>query len=226
MISEKQLAANRKNAQKSTGPKTPEGKAIASQNATTHGLRSSRVLIASENIAEYNTHRTALLKDLAPVGPMETILADRIVKLTWQLDRSARLQACTFDTLINSKDNQELEKVELNPLDYLSVDLLNDLGISEEEYAKLLDEKGYEGMREYIDDLIRRRQLEHLFLQSRTDRTLGEVIYADFSQSRALERLSMYERRIENSLYKTHFELQRLQLIRLRLQAIEQEEVA
>ena len=41
-ISQKRLDANRRNAQKSTGPRTPEGKAKASANATTHGLSSPR----------------------------------------------------------------------------------------------------------------------------------------------------------------------------------------
>ena len=222
MATQAQIEANRQNAQKSTGPKTPAGKLIAARNAATHGLFSNRVLIASEDAAEYHTHRNALLEDLAPVGPMETILADRIVKLTWQLNRTTRLQACTFDTLMSNKDHQKLEKTELNAMDYCSVALMDELGISEEEYYKLLDEKGYAGMEEYIDDLIHRRQLQHLLTdnpQRRSDRTLGEVIYTDFSQSRALERLSMYERRIENSLYKTHLELQRLQMIRHKKEA-------
>ena len=41
-VSQKRLDANRRNAQKSTGPRTPEGKAKASANATTHGLSSPR----------------------------------------------------------------------------------------------------------------------------------------------------------------------------------------
>ena len=45
--SEKQKAANRQNAKKSTGPTTPEGKAVASRNATKHGLRSNTIILKS-----------------------------------------------------------------------------------------------------------------------------------------------------------------------------------
>ena len=228
MTTPAQIEANRQNAQKSTGPKTPEGKAVASQNSTTHGLRSNRVLITSENSAEYNAHQNALLEDLAPVGAMETILADRIIKLTWQLNRSTRFQTCTFNTLIKNKAHQKLgKKVELKPMDYLRVDVLEGLGIFKEEYYKLLDEKGYDGMEKYIDNLIRQREMQNVFREDADhsgDQTLGEVVYADFSQSRALERLLMYERRIENSLYKAHLEFQRLQLLRQKRTAAQQEQ--
>lgn len=53
MISDKQLEANRKNALKSTGPKTAEGKLISAKNATTHGLLSNHVVIKDENAREF-----------------------------------------------------------------------------------------------------------------------------------------------------------------------------
>jgi hypothetical protein len=46
------------------------------------------------------------------------------------------------------------------------------------------------------------------------DLALGRMAIKDFSNARVLERLLMYERRIENSLYKTYLEFQRLQLMR------------
>ncbi len=46
------------------------------------------------------------------------------------------------------------------------------------------------------------------------DLALGRLAIKDFSNARVLERLLMYERRIEHSLYKTVLELQRLQLMR------------
>ena len=50
--------------------------------------------------------------------------------------------------------------------------------------------------------------------ESAHDLALGRMAIKDFSNARVLDRLLMYERRIENSLYKTIFELQRLRLIR------------
>jgi hypothetical protein len=50
MISEKQWLANQHNALRSTGPRSPAGKALASQNALRHGLRAGRSIIAGEHI--------------------------------------------------------------------------------------------------------------------------------------------------------------------------------
>ena len=217
MSSQAQIQANRRNAQKSTGPKTEQGKSIVAQNAITHGLRSARILIASEDPTEFDAHQNALLEDLVPVGPMESILVDRIVTPTWQLNRAARLQTCTLNTLINKQDDQKQEKTKLRPMDYLDGDLMDELGISEQEHNEITETKGYAELERIVDDRIRERQLQGLFSEDpahRGDKTLGEVIYADFSQSRALERLVMYERRIENSLFRTHLELERLQFRR------------
>jgi hypothetical protein len=49
MATEAQILANRLNAQKSTGPQTPEGKAIVSQNAVKHGLSAGQDIISSES---------------------------------------------------------------------------------------------------------------------------------------------------------------------------------
>ena len=49
MTSEKQIQANRRNAHKSTGPKTPEGKAAVRLNSNKHGLRSQEVLLPGED---------------------------------------------------------------------------------------------------------------------------------------------------------------------------------
>ncbi len=216
MATSAQIQANRKNAQKSTGPKTPEGKAVVAQNALRHGLRSNRILITSEDVDEYETHRNTLLDELAPRGRMETILAERIVKLTWQLNRSDRLQTCMLNTLIDEKNDQAMEEDTLKPMDSITekTQLLEYLGLDIDQYYDLLEKKGYEKMGIWVEKQIHKRQLEEFFSvdpQTRSDRNLGRVTYDDFSQSRTLERISMYERRIENSLYKTHLRLERLQ---------------
>jgi hypothetical protein len=99
MATEKQIAANRRNAKKSTGPRTKQGKAISSQNGLKHGLLAKNVIIPTESKAEFDFHRDEVLTDLKPVGPMESILANRIVELSWRLSRSSRFLAATITTM-------------------------------------------------------------------------------------------------------------------------------
>ncbi len=103
MTTEAQINANRANAQKSTGPKTPEGKAIVAQNALKHGFWSQEVVIKGEDAEEFALFRAGLLEELAPAGLMELILAERIVSLSWRLQRAERLQITAFEK-VDQKD--------------------------------------------------------------------------------------------------------------------------
>jgi len=99
MATEPQILANRRNAQKSTGPRTPETKAAVAKNALKHGLTARQDVIKGENQADFDLYRDEILDELAPVGPMETMLANRIVSLSWRLKRAERIQNQTIDAL-------------------------------------------------------------------------------------------------------------------------------
>jgi hypothetical protein len=90
-ISEERLAANRANAQKSTGPKTPKGRAASRLNALKHGLLSQEVLICSPHRYESEEELFALhdrfRDELQPMGPLELMLCDQIVTTHWRLRR-------------------------------------------------------------------------------------------------------------------------------------------
>jgi len=86
----KQALANRANAALSTGPRTPEGKAIVALNRVSHGLRSPvPVVTSSETAAGWEIHRRAVVADLAPSGAMETALSERVALHLWRLGRVA-----------------------------------------------------------------------------------------------------------------------------------------
>lgn len=102
MTSEKQIEANRRNAQKSTGPATPEGKQVVAQNAIKHGLRSHRTLIPGENQDEFEAFKDDLIKSINPRGPLEKMLAERIVALSWKLDRAERIHSGLINDLRRS----------------------------------------------------------------------------------------------------------------------------
>ncbi len=91
-ISEAQLEANRANAQHSTGPSTPEGKATSSQNALKHGLTGKTVLLPNEDPAEYQQLLDDYHQIHKPVGTEEQRLVQCIVDCNWRLTRIQRLE--------------------------------------------------------------------------------------------------------------------------------------
>ncbi len=92
MLSESRLAANRANARLSTGPKTPEGKAVSSQNARKHGLTSRDLTVPPNDRPEFDQLQTSLYEDLQPEGALETELFRQIVRAAWNLRRIPRLE--------------------------------------------------------------------------------------------------------------------------------------
>lgn len=90
---EKQRAANRANARKSTGPKTAAGKALVALNGVAHGIYSvSPVIEELESKRSWTAYRFAMLDCLAPVGMVEMTLAERITLAAWRLRRVARYE--------------------------------------------------------------------------------------------------------------------------------------
>jgi hypothetical protein len=87
MTSERQAEANRQNAQKSTGPRTPAGKAVVALNGIKHGLLSRESLIKGESEAELVDFGKRLRAKLAPVGELELLFADRVISTAWRLRR-------------------------------------------------------------------------------------------------------------------------------------------
>ncbi len=100
MATKAQIDANRQNAQKSTGPRTDQGKAASSQNALKHGLCTSEAVIHGENRGDFDLHREAFLAEWRPVGVTESMLAERIVSLSWRLRRAELMQNQATDCMI------------------------------------------------------------------------------------------------------------------------------
>ena len=71
-----QAEANRRNAQHSTGPRTPEGKAASSQNHFKHGLYSKQLIIAGENSADLDALKADLIAEHKPATTTEALLSN------------------------------------------------------------------------------------------------------------------------------------------------------
>jgi hypothetical protein len=90
--------ASRANGARSRGPRTAEGKARASRNALKHGMCAKKfLLLPYDSRAEFAALESALLEELRPQGPLETLLARRLIAAAWRLARADRLE---FEMLI------------------------------------------------------------------------------------------------------------------------------
>jgi len=183
MATQAQLLANQHNAQQSTGPRTAEGKAVSAKNATKHGLFAQDNVVISENQAQFDAVRDDMLAELDPVGAIESMLAERIVSLTWRLRRAAQMQ----DEVIDVKIRAEISRSKA----ILSKSLITGQPCRLSKNTKRC-----------YDDLA-----------------LGLIAKWDFQADRVLERLSMYERRFEASLFRTMGELKKLKDARKRERA-------
>jgi hypothetical protein len=174
MTSAAQVSANRTNAQKSTGPRTPEGKAAVAQNAVRHGLLARAAVLQGEDPEEFAEYREQVLEDLHADGTLEVVLAERVVSLSWRLQRAARNQNAAFEALY---DKHTGDPQALLPAPEPAPGL--DPGVPAGDGA-----------------------------------TIGRMLVQDFAQEKVLERLLMYERRIESSLYRTIAQLEKRQRLR------------
>lgn len=96
MTSEHQIRANRHNAEMSTGPTTPDGKAAVRSNAFRHGLLSRDIVIEGEDPDMFACLKSELEAELEPVGFQETEIVERIAVFMWRLRRLHRVEAGIF----------------------------------------------------------------------------------------------------------------------------------
>src|SRR5215470_10660867 len=100
-ISEKQLAANRANAAKSTGPRTPEGKARSARNACKHGFAAiSITALTPEDLEEIARLKADLISVYRPVNNQELFALDRVAQAQQAMLRAARLEASLFNACL------------------------------------------------------------------------------------------------------------------------------
>ena len=200
MTSEGKAEANRRNAQKSTGPKTPEGKRAVRLNALRHGLLSKEVLLPGEDGEALGELGERLWAELQPVGALENLLVDRIVAAVWRLGRLGRVEAGIFAW---EGLEEQAERAEREAKEYEAGDTE---WLIEAISTTITDEEKHE------EALSRARRMRDE--QEAETATLGRTFARDADRANAFSKLSRYETAIERQLYKALHELERRQAAR------------
>jgi len=188
MTSEKKAQANRRNALKSTGPKTQEGKSAVRLNALRHVLRSEEILLRGEDEEALRELGERLRNELQPAGELENLLLDRIIAAYWRLLRLGRVETGIFAW---ERSEELAERAEREAQGYES-DEAEDLG--RVLNITITDEKGH---KEALSTTRRMRSE-----QEDETATLGRTFARDAHRANAFTKLSRYETAIEPQLYR------------------------
>ena len=97
MTSFRQIEANRRNARKSTGPTTEEGKQRSRCNAVRHGLTAETVIGALEDAEDYKAFEAAIIADYDAQSAVERELVLRLASLLWRLRRATTMETGLFE---------------------------------------------------------------------------------------------------------------------------------
>ena len=109
MSSLKQIAANRRNALKSTGPLTPEGKERSRCNAVRHGLTAETVIAALEDAEDYQAFEAAVIADYNAESAVERELVLRLASVLWRLRRATGIETALFESATAEASKPEPE---------------------------------------------------------------------------------------------------------------------
>jgi len=97
MTSSRQIEANRRNARKSTGPNTEEGKRRSRCNAVRHGLTAETVIRALEDAEDYKAFEATIIADYDAQSAVERELVLRLAGLLWRLRRATTMETGLFE---------------------------------------------------------------------------------------------------------------------------------
>src|SRR3954447_23500169 len=121
MATQKQIEANRRNGQKSTGPKTPEGKAKSRLNSLQHGLGAIHVPLPHENLMEFHDLRQGLMDTWQPANIQEQMLVDNIASAYLRMQRASRFEAALMNGQILSLKEKHCRSLNPDPSDDLGI---------------------------------------------------------------------------------------------------------
>jgi hypothetical protein len=92
-----QFEANRRNALRSTGPKTDDGKRRSRVNAVRHGLTAETVIGSLEDAEDYKAFEATIITDYCPETAVARELVLRLASLLWRLRRATAIETDLFE---------------------------------------------------------------------------------------------------------------------------------
>jgi hypothetical protein len=119
---------NRRNAQKSTGPRTPEGKSHSRFNALKHGMAAKTVVLPGEDAGVLQMRVESWITELQPRNDLEEFLVEQAVHLSWKMERADRAEVAQLSRIIESAPIDEARRQQ-EVADALGYWLLSDRGV-------------------------------------------------------------------------------------------------
>jgi len=112
--SQKRFDANRRNAEKSTGPRTPEGKSRSRFNRLEHGLAATVPVLPGEDPTAFQARVDAVVESFGPQNQVEFDLLERVAATSWAFDRATRAEAARLSYKIrhDAIEREQREKEE------------------------------------------------------------------------------------------------------------------
>lgn len=95
-LTEKRIAANRRNAKKSTGPKTDHGRKMSSRNSTKHSILANTILLDDEDKPRFAALVNTLIDDLQPQDDTQRSLVEKMAVAHWRLKRTWAMEAASI----------------------------------------------------------------------------------------------------------------------------------
>jgi hypothetical protein len=114
MATQRQIEAFRANAQKSTGPRTPEGKRRSAQNSRKHRELAAKVLEPGEDVLHFRSFANRYYAEFVPVGPRESQLVDGLAGTCWRLARlmdRVELLLADVESICGALDQAQSERI-------------------------------------------------------------------------------------------------------------------
>ncbi len=202
MANKKQIMANRRNAKKSTGPKTEAGRESSKMNAVKHGLTATQPVVLHEDTKQFERLREAVWDALQPVGVFEQDLVDRIISAMWRLRRVVAAETGLFEYQyfgeIARRAKREAESL------VVEEPVLRENDWVDQTMVTVTDQEAH--------DNARTKQQWAEEECSQLDRSFSVTFLGDYGAG--LDRIRRYETGVEKSLDKAFDKLAQMQAVR------------